>query len=148
MQEKLKWSHFTQNDRDRIEILLGQGYKQKEIAKVLNKSKSAISREITKRSLRTGVYNALSANTKAQIKRSNSKYQGMKVETDIVLQKRILKELKAGRSPDEIAGMLRDEGFNILSTSGYTVFMEINIVNTYALEEREKKIKGRSFKEK
>jgi len=112
--EKVKsFSHITQNDRDRIEILLKQGYAQKEIAKVLNKSKSAISREISKRSLETGIYLALSANAKARTKRLNSKYQGMKVETDTVLQSRIVKEMKQGRSPDEIAGMLKLEGFEI-----------------------------------
>jgi IS30 family transposase len=113
MQETKKFSQITANDRDRIEILLSRGCLQKEIALVLNKSKSAISREISKRGLETGVYSSTVANHKARILRSNSKYQGMKVETDIVLQKRILKELKTGRSPDEIAGMLRDEGFNI-----------------------------------
>jgi transposase, IS30 family len=113
MKIKEKWSHFTQNDRDRIEILLRQGYEQQEIAKVLNKSKSAISREISKRSLVSGIYCALSANAKARVKRSNSKYQGMKVETDTLLQKRIVKEIKECRSPDEIAGMLQLEGFKI-----------------------------------
>jgi IS30 family transposase len=113
MKTKEKWIHFTQNDRDRIEILLRQGYEQQEIAKVLNKSKSAISREISKRSLVGGIYCALSANAKARVKRSNSKYQGMKVETDTLLQKRIVKEIKECRSPDEIAGMLQLEGFKI-----------------------------------
>ncbi len=111
--KKREFGHITQNDRDRIEILLKQGYEQQEIAKVLDKSKSAISREISRRSLETGVYNALSANAKARIKRCNSKYQGMKVETDTVLQTRIIKEIKGGRSPDEIAGMLQLEGLKI-----------------------------------
>lgn len=109
----MKYKQITQNDRDRIQILLEQGYEQQEIAKVLNKSKSAISREISKRSLDTGVYCALSANAKARTKRLNSKYQGMKVETDTSLQTRIIKEIKTGRSPDEIAGMLKLEGLDI-----------------------------------
>jgi transposase, IS30 family len=37
----------------------------------------------------------------------------MKVEKNTPLQKRIILELKEGRSPDEIAGMLRDEGLDI-----------------------------------
>ena len=111
--KKREFSHITENDRDRIEILLGQGFKQREIAKVLDKSKSAISREISKRKLSAGIYKAFDANVKAKVKRSNSKYQGMKVETDTSLQARIIKEIKTGRSPDEIAGMLRDEGFDI-----------------------------------
>lgn len=110
---KDKWKHFSQNDRDRIEILLTQGVLQKEIAKVLGKSKSAVSREVSKRKLETGEYKATSAGQKAGIRRMNSKYQGMKVNADISLQKRITEEMKEGRSPDEIAGMLKLEGLNL-----------------------------------
>jgi IS30 family transposase len=108
-----KWCHFTQNDRDRIEILLRQGMLQKDIAVVLKKSKSALSREIKKGKNPEGVYTAETAERKARFNRLNSKYQGMKVEKNTPLQKRIIKELKEGRSPDEIAGMLNLEGFKI-----------------------------------
>jgi transposase, IS30 family len=113
MEKAKEFSHITENDRDRIQILLEQKYLQKDIAKVLNKSTSAISREIARRKLSTGEYKSLDANAKARVKRSNSKYQGMKVEKDALLQKRIILEIKDGRSPDEIAGMLRLEGFKI-----------------------------------
>ena len=113
MKKVRNFSHITENDRDRIEILLGQGYKQKEIAEVLGKSTSAISREISGRGLVSGKYKAFDANVKATVKRSNSKYQGMKVESNVELQKRIVEELKQGRSPDEIAGMLNLERIKI-----------------------------------
>lgn len=106
MKKVRNFSHITENDRDRIEILLNQGFKQKEIAEVLGKSTSAISREISGRGLVSGKYKAFDANVKATVKRSNSKYQGMKVESNVELQKKIIEELKQGRSPDEIAGMI------------------------------------------
>jgi transposase, IS30 family len=108
-----KWNHFNQNDRDRIEILLKQGILQKDIAIVLSKSKSALSREIRRGKSEAGIYIAVVAERKARCKRLNSKYQGMKVEKNTVLQARIISEIKEGRSPDEIAGMLRLEGFDI-----------------------------------
>jgi transposase, IS30 family len=110
---KEKWCHFTQNDRDRIEILLGQGMKQKDIAVVLNKSKSALSREVTRGLNVEGLYRSEIAERKAEYNRLNSKYEGMKVEKNTPLQKRIILELKGGRSPDEIAGMLTLEGIKI-----------------------------------
>lgn len=110
---KEKWDHFNQNDRDRIEILLGQEMLQKDIAEVLNKSKSALSREIKKGRNELGVYKAETAERKSRYNRLNSKYEGMKVQKNTPLQQRIIKELKSGRSPDEIAGMLDLEGIKI-----------------------------------
>lgn len=114
-----KWCHFTQNDRDRIQILLAQGMMQKGIAEVLNKSKSALSREVKQGRNTLGIYKAEIAERKARYSRLNSKYQGMKVEKNSLLQIRIKFELKEKRSPDEIAGMLQLEGFDISKDAIY-----------------------------
>ena len=109
MQKIKKFIHLTQHHRDRIEALIDQGETQKEIAKILKVNESTISREITKRRKRTGIYDADTAGHKAQVKRSNSKYQGMKVERNTELRKYIIQELKVPRSPDEIAGRMKQE---------------------------------------
>jgi transposase, IS30 family len=102
--------HLNQFDRDRIEALLEAGHQQEEIAKILKVDAGTISREIKKRKRKNGCYEATLAQQKANVKRSNSKYQGMKIEQCPELKKQIVEGLKQHRSPDEIAGrMKRDD---------------------------------------
>lgn len=107
--EKRRFRHIDQSDRDRLEILLRDGYSQVEIATVLKVGKSTISREVKKRKRKNGLYDADTAQHKAGVKRSNSKHQGMKVEADYDLKQYIIENLKLHRSPDEIAGRMRYE---------------------------------------
>ena len=109
MKKVNEFAHLTDKKRDRIESLLDAGNSQKEIAKILKVHPSTISREIGTRKKEDGQYDADTAAHKAGIKRSNSKYQGMKLERHPALKQRIITELKACRSPDEIAGMLQLE---------------------------------------
>lgn len=91
-----------------MENLLDEGLKQVEVAKILKVDKSTISRE-RRRKQKNGRYDADTAELKAKIKRSNSKYQGMKIEGDKELRKLVIDGLVAGRSPDEIAGRMKRE---------------------------------------
>lgn len=100
--------HINQKMRDRIEALLDVGEKQYKIAKILGVNPSSISRE-KKRKRKNGKYKANTAEHKAQVKRENSKYQGMKIEGDNDLRKYIIENLKEWRSPDEIAGRMKRE---------------------------------------
>jgi len=95
--------------RDRMEILLRSGHRQKDIAAVLKVDKGTISREKNRRKRENGVYDAETAQHKARVKRLHSKYQGMKVESNPDLKKTIIEELEKFRSPDEIAGRLKKE---------------------------------------
>lgn len=108
--KKRTFKHLTQDDRDRMEILLTHGHTQKDIAMTLHVSESCISRE-RKRQRRNGYYDASTAQHKADVKRSNSKYQGMKIQTCPALRKRIITLLGEYRSPDEISGRLQLEGY-------------------------------------
>jgi len=101
--------HLNQNDRDRIEALLGAGQRPATIAKILRVNKSTIGREIKKRKRKEGKYEATLAQQKAYVKRRESKYQGMKVESDPVLKTYIIRQLKEKHSPDEISGRLKRE---------------------------------------
>jgi len=107
------FSHLGIFERDRLESLLDRGCSQTEIAKILGVHKSTVSREIRKRSMETGMYSAGAAELKAGVKRSNSKYQGMKIEQHPWLKKHVIAELKRYRSPDEIAGRMIIEGWKI-----------------------------------
>lgn len=110
MKRKRRFKHLDQSDRDRLEILWREGYDQVEIAQILKVNKSTISREIKKRKRKNGIYDAAIAQHKAGIRRSNSKYQGMKVESNPKLKEYIIANLQKYRSPDEIAGRMRREG--------------------------------------
>lgn len=101
--------HLNQFDRDRIKALIQAGHKQEEIAKVLNVDAGTISREIQKRKRKNGRYEAAAAQKKTNVKRYNSKYQGMKIEKHPTLRAWIIDGLKRLRSPDEIAGRMKIE---------------------------------------
>src|SRR3989344_4356395 len=103
------FTHLDFRARDRLESLLDEGCEQKEIAKILGVHKSTISREIRKRKKEDGTYSATVAEHKAGIKRSDSKYQGMKIEQLQPLRKYIISELKQYQSPECIAGNMREK---------------------------------------
>ena len=101
--------HLDFRARDRIEALQISGHTQNEISKILEVDKSTISREIQNRKKEDGEYSATVAEHKAGIKRSDSKYQGMKIEKHQWLRKHIVSELKKLQSPDGISGRMKEE---------------------------------------
>lgn len=105
--------HLDFHARDRIEALWKAGHEQQEIAEVIGVHKSTVSREIRLRRKENGEYKADVAEHKAGVKRGNSKYQGMKIEEHPDLKKHIIEELKASRSPDEIAGRMKEEQWKV-----------------------------------
>ncbi len=110
MKQKRIFKQLNQTRRDRIESLWLAGTEQKDIAVIVGCHKSTISREIEKRKKKDDTYSAETANHKAQVARSNSKYQGMKIEQDPELKKYVISELKRLQSPDGIAGRMKEEG--------------------------------------
>lgn len=109
MKKQRTFRHLNATMRDRIEALLDTGLTQKETAKILKVDPGTISREVKRRKRKNGRYDADTAEHKAQIKRSRSKYQGMKIEKDPRLRKYIIERLKEKRSPDEISGRMKKE---------------------------------------
>ena len=101
--------HLDFRARDRIEALSRAGHFQTEIAEIVGTDKSTVSREIQRRRKEDGEYKADVAEHKAQILRSNSKYQGMKIERHQWLRKYIVSELKKYQSPECIAGRMKEE---------------------------------------
>lgn len=109
MRKTRTYAHLDQFARDRLESLLLSGVSQKEAADVLKVDKSTVCREVAKRKRMDGRYDAWLAEHKARVRRSNSKYQGMKIEQNPALKRRIIAGLEELRSPDEIAGRMREE---------------------------------------
>ena len=109
-----KYTQLTQFERDRIELLLTARHKQFEIAKVLGRSPSSISREIERNKLKKdgkskskGEYKASTAGKKARFKKKYSKYRGKKINENNELKKYVVEMLKNGCNPDEISGRMR-----------------------------------------
>ena len=105
----MKYKHLNQSDRDRIEVMWREGIKQIKIAEILKVNRSTVSRELRKHKRMDGRYDADTAEHKARVKRGNSKYQGMKIEKNQDIKTFIIQELIRKRSPDEIAGRMREE---------------------------------------
>lgn len=111
------WKHLTLDDRKTIEIQLWRWSTQKEIAKVLKRSESSISREIANNSVRKNwsnkvEYLALEADHKAYVKRWWAKSQSMKINMNTELKLFIIQELKRTdiiTSPKSIANSWNDK---------------------------------------
>lgn len=110
MKKRESFRHLKQKDRDRIHALFMNGHKQKDMAEILGINPSTISREINRYTRKTYKYSATTAQKDANLKRLNSKRVGMKIEAYPELKDYIIKQLKRLRSPDEIAGRMKQAG--------------------------------------
>ena len=112
-----KYGHFTQSERDRIQAMLENGLKQKDIAKVLKRDEGALSREIERNRRKRhkngmiiyGKYEASVAGNKSYVRRKNAKYQGKKINENKELREYIISGLKKYWNPDEISGRMRED---------------------------------------
>jgi len=109
MKKHIRYTHLDEHARDRLQALLARDHTQQEAAQILNVHPSTVSREVRKHGSRSGGYDAAEAQRKARNKRSLASYKGRKIESHPELKERIIRELKAHRSPDEIAGRMRKE---------------------------------------
>lgn len=103
------FTHLTHSLRDRIEALRENHHSQKEIAQILKVAPSTICRELKRVPIRTRRYDADRSHEHAGEKRNEAKQIGMRIDAYSDLKEKIVEELKAGRSPDEIAGRMKKE---------------------------------------
>jgi len=115
--KKKKYRQLNQFERDRLEAMLLSKHKQCDIAKVLGRSPSTISREIERNKLEKdgkikskGEYKASCAGRKARFKKKYSKYRGKKINENNELRECIIEMLKNGYNPDEISGRMKIDG--------------------------------------
>jgi len=123
MKQEKKKGHLTQFEKDRIEAMLNAGHKQCEIAEVLGRDPSVISRELKRNSLerdskrnKKGEYKAGLAGIKAKQRRKNAKYQGKKINENDELKDYIVKKLKGDCNPDEISGRMKEENMRFYAS--------------------------------
>lgn len=97
------YKHIRKEERLEFSILLSKGYSLREIAKALGRNHTSLSRELKKNRV-SGTYSPIKAHNKSDTRRRYSKYQGMKVRKTFGLEKYTEEKLKAGWSPELIAG--------------------------------------------
>jgi len=119
-----QYAHITKTERQEIAILLEKGYSKRDIARVLGRNASSISREIRNRRTR-GIYDPEKAHVKARVKRQNSKYQGMQVVSNPVLRNYVEEKLCEDWSPEAISGRIKevDCHLNYISAKGIYKFV-------------------------
>jgi len=103
-----KRSKLSKAERSEIEILRNKGYSMRKVAEVLERSPNTISYEIKKNSV-NNKYKAIKANKKAHLAKRMSKFQYAKINKNKRLRTYIIKKLKQGWNPDEIAGRMKQE---------------------------------------
>lgn len=97
------YTHMGKGERLELSLLLKKGYSLRAIAKVLERSHGSLSRELWKNRVNRS-YDPQKANTKAQVRRAKSKYQGMKVRETPGLEEYVTEKMKLDWSPELIAG--------------------------------------------
>lgn len=124
------YTQLKLEERNQIEILKRKGYSVRDIALVLERSPSTISRELGRMVDR---YTAQKAQQKAYVKRKYAKYQGMKIRGDMKLEAYIKKHLKDGWSPEQIAGRLASE-CHLDTVSHTTIYKWLRSIHGRQLE--------------
>ena len=100
-----KRTELTRAERLEISILLNKEHSMRSIAKSLERSPNTISYEIKKNSI-DGIYKPKQAHEKARKKKKGRRFNYTKIEQYPDLKAFIIKQMKAGWNPDEIAGYL------------------------------------------
>lgn len=95
---------ITDDQRNEIYALRRAGHKQKDIARLLHKDPSAISRELKRNKNDSGKYLAREAKLKTKKRRMEANARFKKIEHREVLKRYVVKHLKKYWSPEQIAG--------------------------------------------
>lgn len=102
----MRGQEITLFERQRIEYYIRGNIKKRQIARYLIRDHSVIVREINRNKDSDGTYRAVSAQRKVDARKSKEKKR--KLDKDEVLRNHVIDELRAGRSPDVIAGVLKN----------------------------------------
>ena len=118
------YSHITKTERQEIAILLKKRYSKRDIAKVLKRNVSSISREVRFRKTK-GQYDPEKAHLKSLVRRQASKYQGMKIVGDPDLRDYVEAKLSEDWSPESISGRIQeiDQKLKYISAKGIYKFV-------------------------
>lgn len=129
-------------------MLLEKKYSQRSIAKVLQRSVSTISDEINNGSV-DGVYDPKKADHKAYVRRKEAKFQGKKIVSNIDLRESVETKLREGRSPESIAGRIKNHEPNLPTVSADSIERFLHSVHGRQIEyERKQLRKAQKYKKR
>ena len=116
----MPYTHITREDRISLAALRRVNTSITDIAKILNKDKSSISRELSrnKTNNKSG-YDVRDAEVFVKERRIKANKRFKKLENNAKLRNRVLGKIKIYWSPEEISGRLKIEGINIGKDSIY-----------------------------
>lgn len=97
---------LTRAERLEIGILLEKKYSKRAIARALGRSPNTVSYEIRANNT-LGVYDPRKADAKARVRKHYRKLEWSKIEANPALKRMVVRKLKRGWNPDEIAGYLK-----------------------------------------
>lgn len=104
----MSYTHFKPEQRNELSILLRAGHSQKEAAKLLGKTASAVCQELKRNPANTKIgYDAGLAKKKTEERRMEANRRFRKIENDPWLRSYIIKKLKKYWSPEQISGRLK-----------------------------------------
>ncbi len=104
----MPYTHFKPEQRNELSILLRAGHSQKEAAKLLGKTASAVCQELKRNPANTKIgYDAGLAKKKTEERRMEANRRFRKIENDPWLRSYIIKKLKKYWSPEQISGRLK-----------------------------------------
>lgn len=103
----MSYAHIKPDERVELAVLLRAGHKQSEIARILDKHPSSISREIRRNSTNEGRYNCWLAKRNTKAKRLNANKRFRKLRANKKLKRYIERKLRKYWSPEQIAGRLK-----------------------------------------
>jgi len=100
-------TQFTKERRVELAVLLRVKKNNNECARILGMNRSSIGNEIRLNKCDDGVYRGLQAHKKYLARRLEAKFTYRIIENDKQLRRHIVRKLKLGWSPEQIAGRLK-----------------------------------------
>jgi len=101
--------HITPEQRNEIAVLKRIGILQKDIARMIGKTPSAISQELARNKNRDGKYNIRHAKIKTRERRIIANQRFRKIDRDKWLRDYVIKKLRLYWSPEQISGRLKKD---------------------------------------
>lgn len=118
----VEYHHITREERFKIEAYREKKVSVREIARRLGRSPSSVCEELKNKPSKRAVYNARVADKLVRDRVRAANTRPHKIQTDAALQKKIVKWLKKGWSPEQVAGRLKRENHGKPIVSFQTIY--------------------------
>src|SRR6056297_378507 len=104
----MSYTHFTSKNRNQLSILLSAGLKQKDIARLLGKTPSAVCQEIKRNPANTKTgYSSKVAKNNTTKRRVEANKRFRKIENNSWARNYIVRKIKQYWSPEQISGRVK-----------------------------------------